>query len=59
MPDNDEILTVKEAAALLKISSRTAYDWVHIEGFPALKVGNTIRIHRGRLLDWVAQQAIS
>lgn len=54
---NDEILTVKEAAQLLKISDKTAYDWIHIAGFPKLKVGNCIRIHKGQLLDWVKSQA--
>jgi len=54
---NDEILTVKEMAELLKISMKTAYDWVHIDGFPCLKVGNTICIHRGQLIDWVKSHA--
>lgn len=41
---NDEILTVKEAAELLKISTKTCYDWTHIEGFPCVKIGNCSRI---------------
>ena len=53
----DEILTVKEAAELLKISEKTFYNWVHIDGFPKLKVGNCIRIPRGLLMDWVNAQA--
>ncbi|MBD5130472.1 MAG: helix-turn-helix domain-containing protein [Ruminococcaceae bacterium] len=53
----DEILTVSEAAKLLKISEKTFYNWVHIDGFPKLKVGNCIRIPRGLLMDWVNAQA--
>lgn len=53
----DEILTVPEAAQLLKISEATAYAWVHIEGFPAVKIGNCIRIPRALLLEWMAAQA--
>lgn len=56
MSDNP-ILTVKEAAELLKVSDKTMYDWVHIKGFPALKIGNCIRIPYGLLMDWVATQA--
>lgn len=57
MQDNSEILTVPEMAELLKISRTTAYEWVHIAGFPALRVGNCIRVPRGLLMDWVASQA--
>jgi len=53
----DDILTVPEAAQLLKISEATAYNWTHIEGFPAVKIGNCIRIPRVLLLEWVAAQA--
>lgn len=54
---SDEVLTVPEMAKLLKISENTAYTWTHIEGFPRVKIGNTIRIPRGLLLEWVAEQA--
>ena len=53
----DAILTVPEAAKLLKISAKTCYDWTHIEGFPAFKIGNTTRIPRDLLMDWVNAQA--
>ena len=57
MKDNEEILTVPEAAKLLKISTKTCYDWTHIEGFPLVKIGNTIRIHREQLMEWFKTQA--
>lgn len=57
MKDNEEILTVQDAAKLLKISKDTAYTWTHIKGFPKVKVGKTIRIPRSMLLDWVREQA--
>lgn len=53
----DEILTVREAAQLLKISEATAYNWAHIEGFPAVKIGNCIRIPRALLLEWMEGKA--
>jgi len=53
----DEILTVPEAAELLDISVKTCYDWTHIEGFPVVKIGNTVRIHRSQLMEWFMNQA--
>lgn len=54
---NDDVLTVPEAAKLLKISVATCYNWIHIEGFPCVKVGNCRRILRALLLEWVNEQA--
>lgn len=54
---NDEILTVEEAAKILKISLKTAYDWTHIEGFPVVKIGRCRRIPRSLLMEWVRAQA--
>lgn len=56
MSDNP-ILTVAEAAELLRISTKTCYNWIHIKGFPAFKVGNSVRIPRNLLLEWVNAQA--
>lgn len=56
MPE-DEILTVQEAAKLLKISTAKCYDWTHIEGFPCVKIGNVRRIPRALLMEWVEGQA--
>ncbi len=53
----DEVLTVEEAAELLKISVKTCYDWIHIDGFPCVKIGRNRRIPRALLLDWVNEQA--
>ena len=53
----DEILTVQEAAELLKISVSTCYDWIHIEGFPCIKIKNCCRIPRAQLMEWVAERA--
>lgn len=51
-----DILTIQEAAELLKVSDRTIYTWRHREGFPGMKVGNTVRISRGQLMDWFNDQ---
>lgn len=49
----DVILTVKEAAALLKVDIGTMRNWTHIDGFPALRVKSCIRIHYDLLMEWV------
>lgn len=54
---NDEILTVQEAAEMLKLSSRTVYNLVHVDGFPAVRIGKSLRIPRDLLMRWVRQQA--
>lgn len=54
---NDEILTVEEAAKILKISPKTAYDWTQIDGFPVVKIGRCRRIPRSLLMEWVKAQA--
>ncbi len=53
----DEILTVKQAAVLLQVSTKTLYDWVNIPSFPAMKIGNVIRIPRNLLINWVENRA--
>ena len=51
-----EVLTVKEAAAFLKISSDKVYELVHTPGFPSFPLGRSIRIEKEALTHWVAAQ---
>lgn len=46
------ILTVPEAAELVKIDVQTMRKWTHIDGFPALKVGNSVRISFSLFMEW-------
>ena len=39
----DAILTVPEAAKLLKVCDKTVYTWTHRADFPALKIGRRER----------------
>lgn len=56
MQDN-EILTVKQAAQLLQLSEDLVYNMCHRKDFPAVRIGRTIRIPRDLLMDWVNAQA--
>lgn len=49
----DEILTIKEAAALLKISVPTMYQLRAQHKIPYKKIGDSIRFSKLELIKWV------
>ena len=49
-------MTIPELQAYLHICRRTAYTLVHQEGFPAYRVGRSIRIDRKELEDWMRRR---
>lgn len=58
--NNSESLTlsVPQAAALLGVSVRTAYNLVRQKGFPAFRISeNRIVVSRAGLEQWVAEQS--
>jgi excisionase family DNA binding protein len=57
--DSIRFLTLQEAAAILKISTRTLYRVMQSGRFPAFKVGGQWRILESRFLEWVAVGGIS
>ncbi len=54
---HDEILTVPEAAKLLKVCDKTVYTWTHRADFPAVRIGNITRIPYNLLMAWVEARA--
>ena len=57
--NNDEILTLKEACIVLKVSEATLYKWLRERnetGIPAHKVQGQWRFFKTELSDWVEQQ---
>jgi excisionase family DNA binding protein len=52
-----ELLTVPEAAQLLRISRNLAYELVARQELPAIRLGRVIRIPRAALDEWMEQQA--
>ena len=53
MPD-DTVLTIKETAALLKMTERTVYAMAKEGRLPgAAKVGGSWRVMRGTLMSWL------
>lgn len=53
-PETTNLLTVAEAASLLRVSRATAYRWIGTKELPAHRIGGSIRIDHGELLDAVA-----
>lgn len=54
---NSDILTVEEAADLLRIPRSSVYKLAQEGKIPAQKVGRHWRFHRATLLRWIAGQA--
>ena len=54
---NTDILTVEEAAELLKIPRSSVYKLAQEGKIPAQKVGRHWRFYRPTILKWIAGQA--
>ena len=54
--NSKEMLTLKEARELLKVSRNTMYNLIQQGSIPARKVGSSWRIVRHKLEDWMNQQ---
>lgn len=52
----DEILTIKEVAAYLKIKEKTAYRLVAEGKIPGFKVGGSWRFRREEIVAWIDRQ---
>ena len=48
-----EILTVKEVAALCRVSPKTIYGAIRRNEFPSSKIGGTIRCYRPDIIEWL------
>lgn len=52
--NNDEILTIKELAAYLKIAEKTAYRFVCEGKLPGFRVGSAWRFKKQAIDDWIS-----
>lgn len=53
---SEEFMTAEEAAALLRVSSRTIRRLLKLGGIPFVRIGRLVRIPRSRLLNGVAKE---
>ena len=54
---NSDIMTVKEVAAYLKITEKTAYRLTAEGKIPGFKVGGAWRFMRGEIDNWIKLQS--
>ena len=54
--DPDELLTVQEAAALLKVAPSWIYERTRLRKMPMRKLGGHLRIPKAELLRWIDTQ---
>lgn len=54
--DTDEIFTLDEVAAYLKVGKRTVYRLAATKKIPAFKVGGTWRFRKADLERWIASR---
>ena len=57
--NSDDLLTERQAAELLTVSSRTLQSW-RSDGLgpPFVRVGRSVRYPRKELLDWLADNTV-
>ncbi len=48
-------ISVPEMAKVLGIGQNRAYDWAHMDGFPAIRSEGTIRVFKNALEDWLLE----
>ncbi len=53
---NDEILTLREVATLLKIGEKTAYTMAQVGQLPSFKVRGQWRFLRADISEWIRIQ---
>jgi excisionase family DNA binding protein len=54
---SDDVMTVKEVAAYLRVNQRTVYRLAVEHRLPAFKVGANWRFKRGDIDGWIAAQS--
>lgn len=57
--ENKMTLTVKEMAEMLNVSLPTAYELVHRDGFPTIRMGRKILINSEMLQRWLDEHTCS
>ena len=53
---NDEIFTIKEVAAYLKLAEKTAYRLASEGKLPGFKVGGSWRFRKSEIDRWIVEQ---
>jgi len=57
-PMTDQILTLKEVAAYLKLAEKTAYKLAAADKLPGFKVGGSWRFKKEDVEKWIEEQKV-
>jgi putative molybdopterin biosynthesis protein len=53
----EPLLTIEEAAQILKIKKTTLYTWAYRRQIPIVKVGSALRFRQSDLEEWLKDQS--
>jgi len=51
------VLTVREVSAVMGISRVGAYDLVHSDGFPIIRIGRRIAVPKAEFIKWMENKS--
>jgi len=57
IPSPDEVLTIRDLAALLKLAEKTVYSMANGGELPAFKIRGQWRVRREDIVVWLQQKA--
>jgi excisionase family DNA binding protein len=52
----DAVLTMHEAATVLRVSPKTVLKWIRTRDLPASRIGLQWRFRRSALMQWIGEQ---
>ena len=55
--ENDDIFTIKEVSAYLKLAEKTTYRLASEAKLPAFKIGGSWRFKKSEIDDWIEKQS--
>ena len=50
-------LTADQVASVLSISRANSYTLMHSKGFPTIRIGKRMVVHRDKLIEWMNDRA--
>jgi excisionase family DNA binding protein len=53
----NDLMTIEDLAAYLKVSRRTIYEWLKLNKVPALKIVGQWRFKKDKIDSWMEAQA--
>lgn len=52
----EKLLTIKQLSALIQVSPKTIYQWIHIGFIPCYKLPKGVRFREQEICDWLKRR---